>query len=106
MLSNFRLWKSIYLFASTKNIFVHFCRRHSQQIVDNLNHVLKLKGKATRSTVNIKFLKDYLEKYVTLTYIRQRVQKAKPKRPWAIEKAFLRDDINKELDFLEQTNDE
>ena len=106
MVSNFRLWKSIYLFASTKNLFVHFRRRYSQQIVDNLNHVLKLKGKATRSTVNIKFLKDCLEKYVTPTYIRQRVRKTKPKRPSAIEKAFLRDDINKELDFSEQTNDE
>ena len=106
MVSNFRLWKSIYLFASTKNLFVHFRRRYSQQIVDNLNHVLKLKGKATRSTVNIKFLKDCLEKYVTPTYIRQRVRKTKPKRPWAIEKAFLCDDINKELDFSEQTNDE
>ena len=54
----------------------------------------------------VTFLKDCLEAFVTPSAIRHRVRKTNPKRPWTIERAFLRDDINKELDYLEQTNDD
>lgn len=104
--SSVSLWATIYQFASTRNLFVYFRRRYSHQILDKLNRVLKLKGKTIRLAGNVTFLKDCLKAYVAPSGIRHRVRKANPKRPWSIERAFLRDDINKELDCLEQTNDD
>ena len=104
--SSVSLWATIYQFASTRNLFVYFRRRYSHQILDKLNRVLKLKDKTIRLAGNVTFLKDCLKAYVAPSGIRHRVRKANPKRPWSIERAFLRDDINKELDCLEQTNDD
>ena len=75
-------------------------KRHDHQVVQKLNWVLKLKEQCTRTVENITFFRNCLESFVTPVYIQQRVSKAKPKNPWAIEQAFLRDDIYKYQDVL------
>ena len=72
-------------------------------MVRDLNRVIKLKGHCIRTTENVTFLRRCLDAYVTPVHIKKRVQKAKPKHPWAIERAFLRDELNKHQDILKQT---
>ena len=71
-------------------------------MVQDLNRIIRLKGRCIRATENVAFLRKCLEAYVTPFHIRKRVQKAKPKHPWAIERAFLRDELNKHQDDLEK----
>ena len=69
-------------------------------MVQALNRVIKLKGQCVRSAQNAIFLRRCLEAYVTPVHIKQRVRRAKPRHPWAIERSFLRDELNKLQDFL------
>ena len=94
--------KAIYLFASTTNLFKYLRKRYDYQLVHDLNQVITLKGKCVRNEEGISFLKKCLEYHVTPTNVRNRVRKAKPKRPVGIERAFIKDDIEKRKDFLEK----
>ena len=69
-------------------------------MVQALNCVIKLKGQCIRTAQNAIFLRRCLEAYVTPLHIKQRVRRAKPKHPWAIERSFLQDELNKFQDFL------
>lgn len=96
----------LYKFASTKNLFKYLRLRYSHQHVQELNKVIRLKGKQVRTQLGILFLKTCLEQHVVPTNIRERVAKTKPKHPYGIEKAFMRDELDKKMDFLEQTKEE
>ena len=98
--------KAIYLFASTTNLFKYLRKRYDYQLVHDLNQVITLKGKCVRNEEGISFLKKCLEYHVTPTNVRNRVRKAKPKRPVGIERAFIKDDIEKRKDFLEKVRGE
>ena len=100
------LLNTLYVFASTMCLLKYLQKRHDYQVVQKLNWVLKLKGQCTRTVENITFLRNSLESLVTPVYIKQRVSKVKPKNPWAIERAFLRDDINKYQGVLDRTIDD
>ena len=98
--------KAIYLFASTVNLFKYLRRRHDHQLVHELNKVITLKGKCVRNEEGISFLRKCLDYHVTPTDVRNRVRKAKPKQPVGIERAFIKDDIEKKKDFLEKVKEE
>ena len=96
---------ALYAFASTTNLFVYLRRRYCHRLVQDLNRIIRLKGRCIRATENVAFLRKCLEAYVTPFHIRKRVQKAKPKHPWAIERAFLHDELYKHQDDLEAIED-
>ena len=92
---------SLYKFASPTNLFKYFRRRYDKQIVQELNKVLKLKGRCIRAAENVSFLRKCLRWYVAPRHISRRVRRCRPKAPWGIERAFMKDEINKERDILE-----
>ena len=65
-----------------------------------------LEGKCIRAQENIRFLSKCLTWYVTPTRIRQRVRAARPKAPVGIERAFIKDEINKDKDLLRFSSSE
>ena len=92
------LFVSLYAFASPANIFKYFQRRYERQLICQLNQALKLKGRHIRAKENIRFLRKCLTWYVTPVWIRRRVRATRPKAPTGIERAFVKDEINKEQD--------
>ena len=89
---------SLYTFASPSNIFKYFQRRYDDWLIRRLNQALKLKGRHIRAVENIRFLRKCLTWYVTPVWIRRRVRATRPKAPTGIERAFVKDEINKEQD--------
>ena len=75
-------------------------------MIRELNLALRLKGKCIRAQENIRFLSKCLTWYVTPTRIRQRVRAARPKAPVGIERAFIKDEINKDKDLLRFSSSE
>ena len=97
---------ALYAFASFSHLFVYLKRRYGHSTVHDLNRLLKLNGKRVRVREHIAYLRKCLESFVTPPHIKHRVIKTKPKHSWAIERAFLRDEIDKNMDFLQQTTNE
>ena len=93
---------AIYAFASTSNLIRYFRGRYEHRLVRDLNYVLRLKGKCVRSREEIRFLKECLQQRVVPVVIKSRVRRGKPKEPWDIEKAFLRDEVDKTGDVIER----
>ena len=96
----------LYNFASTSNLFKYLKRRYGHQLVKDLNYVIRLKGKCVRSKAGIGFLQDCLHYHVTPSNIKERVLKAKPKHAAGIERAFLRDELEKRRDFFKVVSNE
>lgn len=92
------LFTALYAFASSSNIFKYFQRRYDSQLISQLNKVLKLKGRHVRAKENVRFLSKCLTWYVTPVRIRKQVRKTRPKSAAGIERAFIKDDINKEME--------
>ena len=101
-MSIWTFFTAIYSFASTSNLVKYFRRRYEEQLVQDLNRVLRLKGKCVRHTENLRFLTRCFDEHVVPSDIKQRVRKAKPKNSADIERAFLRDAIEKAKDFVGQ----
>ena len=106
----FCLFKALYLFSSTSNLFKYFRRRYDQQLVREANYALRLKSKCVRTKEDIRFIKECLARHVTPSDIAARVKRDKPKNPSGIERAFMRDELDKltdvfsgaRVDFLEK----
>ena len=75
-------------------------------MIRDLNRLLRLRAKLTRTRENIAFLKNCLEWHVTPLDIVKRVRRARPRHPWAIERAFLKDELDKLQDCLQWTNED
>ena len=71
-------------------------------MVQELNRIIRLKGRCVRSSENVAYVRKCLDAYVTPIHIKKRVQRARPKHPWSIERAFLRDELNQHQDDLDQ----
>ena len=93
--------RCLYAFASTSHLFNYLRRRYDQHVIQGLNQLLSLKGQCVRTKESIRFLKRCLEEHVTPKDIKVRVKKSHPKHPGDIEKAFIRDEIEKCVDHLE-----
>ena len=101
-MSKFLFLSALYNFASTSKLITFFRRRYEQLLVQNLNYVLRLKGKYVRATEEIRFLRNCLDQRVTPSDIWRRVRKSKPRNPGDIERAFIRDEIEKNEDVLDE----
>ena len=104
--NKFTVLSVLYAFASTSCLFKYLKVRYSQKLVQDLNYVVRLKGKCVRSKEGIKFLRDCLDFRVVPSSIKTRVKKAKPKHPHSIERAFLRDELEKKEDFSKKVKEE
>ena len=98
----FIILNAIYAFASTSSLFKYLQRRYDHITVQELNRLLRLKGYHLQTGEHVVFLRNCLAAYVTPQHIKQRVRKAKPKCPFVIERAFLRDELNQYRDRLDQ----
>ena len=101
-MSKFLFLSALYNFASTSKLITFFRRRYEQLLVQDLNYVLRLKGKYVRATEEIRFLRNCLDQRVTPSDIWRRVRKSKPRNPGDIERAFIRDEIEKNEDVLDE----
>ena len=63
-----------------------------------------MKGRNVRAEENVSFLRKCLTWYVTPAWIRRRVRATRPKAPAGIERAFVKDEINKEQDRAKETS--
>ena len=106
MVSKTLLLVCLYSFVSSSKLFKYLRRRYSHQQVQALNHILKLKGKCVRTRESIQFLGRCLDLWVAPNNIRQRVGLARARNPTSIERAFIRDEINKQKDFLESVREQ
>ena len=104
--SNLTLLFACYVFASPTNLFRYFRRRFSDQLIQDLNHALKLKARCISSQENVRFIRKCLTWYVTPEAIRQRVRRSRPKSPIGIERAFVKDEISKDSEHLEYASRE
>ena len=96
----------LYSFASPSNLLKYLKLRYSRNVVQDLNHVIRLKGKCAHSKEGIQFLLNCLDYYVTTTDIKECVRKCKPKHAAGLERAFLRDELEKRRDFFESVKKE
>ena len=94
------LLSALYNFASTSGLLKYFRRRYDELVVREVNQVLRLKGKCLRTAENVRFLKKCLEQRVSPSFIKVRVRKSRPKDPTQIERAFIRDEVEKSGDLL------
>ena len=106
MVSKALLLVCLYSFVSSSKLFKYLRRRYSHQQVQALNHILKLKGKCVRTRESIQFLGRCLDLWVAPNNIRQRVGQARARNPTSIERVFIRDEINKQKDFLESVREQ
>ena len=95
----------LYAFASTKNLFKYLRLRYSNQTVQDLNYLIKLKSKVVRYKESGVFLRKCLDNHVTPSNIKDRVSKTKPKCPYGIERAFIKDEVKKMEDLLERVSE-
>ena len=96
----------LYSFASPSCLLKYLKLRYSCNVIQDLNHVIRLKGKCARSKEGIQVLLNCLDNHVTPTDIKERVRKCKPKHAAGLERAFLRDELEKRRDFFESVKKE
>ena len=95
----------LYAFASTKNLFKYLRARYCHQVVQELNYVIKLKGKCVRHKESRVFLQKCLDLRVAPSNIKERVSKIRPKDPAGIERAFIKDELAKAEEFFGQASE-
>ena len=96
----------LYSFASPLNLLKYLKLRYSHHVVQDLNHVIRLQGKCVRSKEGVQFLLNCLEYYVVPADIRDRVRKCKPRNAAGLQRAFLRDELEKRRDFFKSVRKE
>ena len=79
----------LYAFASTKNLFKYLRARYCHQVVQELNYVIKLKGKCVRHKESRVLLQKCLDLRVAPSNIQERVSKIRPKDTAGIERASI-----------------
>ena len=99
-LGKFCFFSVLYKFASTSKLVKYFRGRYDDQFVRELNRGLRLRSKFVRSKENVRFLRSCLEHNVSPSVIKSRVGKGKPRNPRDIERAVIRDEIEKSKELM------
>ena len=92
---------ALYHFASTVNLFKYLRQRYDYELVQDLNHLLNLKGKCVRNREGVLFLQKCLFDHLAPANIRDCVRKGKPRNPAAIQRTFIHDDMAKWQEFID-----
>ena len=96
------LFKAIVKFCTTNQLFTYFHRRYNDDQMKQLNNVVKIKGKIRTLQLSSKFLKDCITKRVSPSFITKRIAKSQARHSPSTERAFLNDEIGKNLTKLNQ----
>ena len=83
----------IIAFLPHRRLFNYLKSRYSEYQLVVLNRVLRARGRWNSIVLNIRFLKDCLDKAVAPKGIQQRVRKSKAYLSAAIERSFLKDEL-------------
>ena len=89
------LFISILMFLSPNRLFKYFKRRYSRDQTACLNGILKVRGRLKNVVLNVVYLRQCLLFGVAPKGIQARVKKAKVHHSLKIEKAFLKDEIER-----------
>ena len=87
------LFKAIFKFCTTKNLFIYFRRRYNDNQISYLNGIVKLRGKIRTLKCTKAFLEKCVARKVTPTFIKHRLEKTKVKPSWKIQRAFINEEI-------------
>ena len=68
---NWNIFIAIYVFASTSNLVKYFRRMYDHGLIQDVNRVLRLKGKCVRINEDRRFLRKCFEQHVVPSDIKQ-----------------------------------
>ena len=91
------LLQFVLCFLSPNHLFKYFKRRYSSDQIACLNQTLSLRGKLNSVSLNLCFLRKCSLFGVAPKRIQSRVRKAKVYHSLKIEKAFLKDEIDRSV---------
>ena len=94
------LFNAMVKFCTTNQLFTYFHRRYNDDQMKQLNNVVKIKGKIRTLQLSSKFLKDCITKRVSPSFITKRIAKSQVRHSPSIERAFLNDEIGKNVTKL------
>ena len=83
-------------------MFIYLRRRYTDKQIEDLNHLIKLRGKIRTVKWNRIFLRRCHERKVTPPEIKHRLIKAKVNTSWKMQLAFINDEIEKLDGVLER----
>ena len=95
------LLKAILRFCTNKKLFKYFRRRYNKEQLEELNNVVKIRGKIRTVKLSIEFLKTCQAQHVILTFMSHRIKAAKVRQTSTMERAFLLDEISRSKTKLE-----
>ena len=95
------LLKAILKFRTKKELFKYFCRRYNKEQLEELNNVVKIRGKIRTVKLSIEFLKTCQAQHVIPTFMSHRTKAAKVRQTSTMERAFLLDKISRSKTKLE-----
>ena len=88
-------FKAILKFCTTNKIFVYFHLRYTKQQIGVLNNVVRTRGKIRTLKFFAAFLKACISKRVAPKYIVARIERSRDRHSLKMERAFLKDDVEK-----------
>ena len=94
------LLKALLKFCTTKNLFKYFRRRYNEEQLKELNNLIKIRGKIRTVKLSIEFLKSCQSQHVIPSFLCHRIKSAKVRQTSSMERAFLIDEISKNLNKL------
>ena len=91
----FAFFKAIFKFCYTKRLFAYFKQRYTNEHIEDLNTLVKLRGKLRSARFSLYFLSLYLTTWVAHKFITARISKSGVRHSPTIVRAFLQDEIQK-----------
>ena len=79
--------------CTTKKLFTYLRQRYDRGQIENLNYIVKLRGKIRTLKWNKIFLGRCISRKVAPTFIKQRLEKTKVKPSWKIQLAFMNEEM-------------
>ena len=93
--STYYVFLGVITFLSHRRLFKYFKTRHSCVQLAVLNNAVRARGRLNSLLYNVDFLKKCLENSVAPRGIQRRVKKSKVYHSAVIERAFVRDELEK-----------
>ena len=96
------LFSVLLKFCTTKKLFTYFHQRYNEEQINFLNQLIKTRGKLRNLKSSVSFLKSCLLKKVIPRYIHNRIVKSRLNHSPALERAFIKDEIEKKKCLIER----
>ena len=86
---------AIFKFCTTNQLFKYFRKRYSDQQINILNKLVRVRGRVRALTSSTAFLKACISQRTLPKFIQFRIEKSHAKHSPTIERAFMKDNIEK-----------